>query len=516
MNVFLYGPSGTGKSTVGKILAHKLSLPWFDLHREIEKEAGQSVETIFSVQNESVVRDLETSGLKKIIDEVPASVVSLGGGALLREQNRQMAEDSGRVVMLSGSINTLLERLTADEYVRPLVKSDPRARLTELLSRRREHYASFVNPLETDDFTPDEVADLIQIRLGAFHVSGMGQPYDVLIQAGSLDRLGAEVKLRGFHGPAALVSDANVAPLYAERVLASLNSAGIEASSIVIPAGEQHKTIETVSRIWEGLLKIGVERGSMVVALGGGVTGDLTGFAAATYLRGVPWINVPTTLLSMVDSGLGGKTGADLPQGKNLIGASHAPSLVFTDPAVLSTLPPAELRSGLAETLKHGVIADPELYRLCAVGWPQEIEAVTSIISRAVAVKVDVIQTDPYEKGPRQALNFGHTAGHGVEKASDYRLSHGECIAIGMVVETRLAEAIGLAPSGLADEIAKTLSALGLPTETPKNLDKQAILEAMLLDKKRSKKQVHFALPEKIGSVKTGVVIENWQQLIRL
>jgi len=516
MNVFLYGPSGTGKSTVGKLLAESLALPWFDMDSEIEKESGHSVETLFGSLGEAAFRDMETAALKKIISENASSVVSLGGGALLREQNRQMAEGSGRVVLLSGSLETLLSRLSADSYVRPLVQEDPRQRLTDMLAKRREHYASFGRAVETDGKTPQQVAEEVQIQAGVFHVTGMGKPYDVLIRAGSLDELGSAVRQRGLNGPAALVSDENVAPLYAERALASLAKAGIEATGIVIPAGEQHKTIETVTRMWEGFLKAGVERNSVVIALGGGVTGDMAGFAAATFLRGVPWVNVPTTLLSMVDSGLGGKTGADLPQGKNLIGVFHAPSLVFSDPAVLSTLPPDELRSGLAETLKHGIIADPELYQLCKNRWPQDIDEVTNLVSRAVAVKVNVIRVDPFEKGLRQALNLGHTAGHGIEKASDYRLSHGECVAIGMVVETRLAEAIGLAQPGLTQEITAALSKLGLPVEIPAGLDRQAILDAMQLDKKRSKKQVHFALPESIGKVKTGVIIEDWQRLIQL
>jgi len=302
--------------------------------------------------------------------------------------------------------------------------------------------------------------------------------------------------------------------LYSTRALDSLKTVGIEVVKIVIPAGEEHKTIQTVAAIWEGFLSAGVERGSVVIALGGGVTGDLTGFAAATYLRGVPWVNIPTTLLSMVDSSLGGKTGADLPQGKNLIGAFHAPLLVLSDPEVLNTLPAAELNSGMGETIKHGIIADPKLYGLCAAGWPQKIGDITELISRAVAVKVDIIATDPFEKGLRQSLNFGHTIGHGVEKASKYQLSHGECVAIGMIAETRLAESIKLAEPGLADKLAADFAKLGLPVSIPAGLDRQEIIAATLLDKKRSVKQIHFALPERIGKVQTGLVVEDWENRI--
>lgn len=345
----------------------------------------------------------------------------------------------------------------------------------------------------------------------------MGKSYDVIIEPDTLDRLGSLLQQRQLLSPAALVCDSNVEPLYAARTLTSLRSAGIEINRVIIPAGEEHKTIQTIADIWNGFVQAGVERNSVVIALGGGVTGDLTGFAAATYLRGVPWVNMPTTLLAMVDSSLGGKTGADLPQGKNLIGAFHAPSLVLADPLMLATLPPAELHSGLAETLKHGIIADPVLYdQLKTDGWPEQMDAIISIIRRAVAVKADVIEADPYENGLRQALNFGHTAGHGIETASAYRLSHGECVAIGMVIETRLAEKIGLAKPGLADDIGYTLSRLGLPVCVPADIDRATIRNAMSLDKKRSRKQIHFALPETIGKMRTGVVIENWEDLIEL
>jgi len=517
MNILLYGPSGSGKSTVGKILSGRLTMPWYDLDAEIEKNIGTSIETFFAAQGEPAFREIETAVLDQILKENPSSVISLGGGALLGDQNRQKAEKNGRVVVLTGSLETLLTRLRADEYVRPLIKADPRQRLTDLLARREAHYASFGEPILTDGLSPEEIASQLQIRLGRFRISGMGKSYDVIIEPGALDQLGEMLKQRNFHGPAALVCDSNVEPLYAARVLTSIEAAGIEVTKVTIPAGEEHKIIQTVADLWSGFLKAGVERNSVIIALGGGVTGDLAGFAAATYLRGIPWVNVPTTLLAMVDSSLGGKTGADLPQGKNLIGAFHAPSLVLSDPLTLATLPSAELRSGLSETLKHGVIADAVLYeQLKTEGWPQEINAVTSLIRRAVAVKAAIIEADPYEKGLRQALNFGHTAGHGIETASNYRLSHGDSVALGMLIETRLAEKIGLAKLGLADELGYTLSKLGLPVRIPAEIDRGAIRTTMSLDKKRSRKEIHFALPEDIGRMRTGVVIEFWQDLIEL
>ena len=269
---------------------------------------------------------------------------------------------------------------------------------------------------------------------------------------------------------AVVVSDTNTAPIYAAQVQDVLRKAGIDAQLVVIQAGEVHKTMQTVSVLWEEFLNVGLERGSTVVALGGGVVGDLAGFAASVFLRGINWVILPTTLLAMVDSSLGGKTGADLPQGKNLVGAFHPPRLVLADPLALATLPEVELRSGLAEVVKHGLIGDPDLFESCQKGWNSVKSDWVDIVRRAMAVKVQIIEEDPFEKGRRAALNLGHTVGHAVEQASGYRLRHGEAVAIGMVAEARLSERLKLAEKGLAETIAATFHGLGLPTEIPPGL----------------------------------------------
>ena len=277
----------------------------------------------------------------------------------------------------------------------------------------------------------------------------------------------------------------------------------------MIPAGEEVKTIETATRLWESFLKAGVERGSTIVALGGGVVGDLTGFAAAVYLRGVRWVTVPTTLLSMVDASLGGKTGADLPAGKNLIGAFHAPSLVLADPEVLATLPVAELRNGMAEVVKHGIIGDPLLFDVCRQGWPALQADWQAVVRRAQAVKLRVVQADPFEKGQRATLNLGHTLGHALEQVSGYQIHHGEGVAIGTAVVARYAEKLGLAQNGLAEEIEDVLRRLGLPTSIPAGLDRERLLPVMGLDKKRSGGKLRFVLPVRIGEVRWGVEIDD-------
>ncbi len=322
---------------------------------------------------------------------------------------------------------------------------------------------------------------------------------------------------RGACSPPPGLMDTTIGGLYLGRVRTAL-AGRFPVTDILIPPGEAYKTIETVGKIWAGLLAGGVERRSTVVAVGGGVVGDLAGFAAATYLRGVKWVAVPTTLLAMVDASLGGKTGADLPEGKNLVGAFHAPRLVLADPTVLRTLPLPELRAGMAEVIKHGVIADPKLFeqirftKLHQESRSEEdlvplVSLVDQILPRAMSVKVKVICEDPFEQGFRAALNLGHTVGHAVEWVSGFRLRHGEAVAIGMVAEACFAERMGLAARGLADEIADCLRGVGLPTEIPPELDRAAILRTMQVDKKKAGGKVKFALPVRIGEVQVGVEV---------
>ena len=515
-HIFLYGPSGSGKSTVGKILAQNLNLPLVDLDAEIERTAGKPIPQIMADEGEPAFRDLESATLGRFA-AAPAAVVALGGGALLREANRACAEAAGQVVFLETDVATLVARLSsAATYERPLLAGDLETRLTGLLARRKDHYESFKLRVSTIGLMPEQLAWKIQQKLGRYHVRGMGPSYDILVEPGGLAALGERLKERGLNGPVLVVSDTNLAPLYADRVLETLRGAGYLAQALVIPAGEAYKTLETVASLWRGLLEAGLDRKSTVVALGGGVVGDLAGFAAATFMRGCQWVAVPTTLLSMVDASLGGKTGFDLPEGKNLVGAFYPPRLVLADPQVLVTLPEPELRSGLAEVVKHGIISDPELFELCAQGWEAVTADLPEIVRRAMGVKVQVIEQDPFEKGVRAGLNLGHTVGHAVEIVSHFELRHGEAVAIGMVAEARLAEKLGLAAGGdgLARQIQTVLTGLGLPTEIPAALAVPAILQAMKLDKKKEAQVVKFALPVKIGEVKVGVAVPDLEEVL--
>jgi len=495
-HIFLYGPPGIGKSTIGKILSRNLKHPFVDLDHIIEAKAGMSIPEIMEAQGELMFRDLETEALKSLATE-KESVIALGGGALLRAENRAFAEDQGKVVLLMSDVETLFQRLNEGSNNRPLLAGDMRAKLTSLLEKRSEHYASFPLNVHVNGNPIEYNAHKVQVVLGRHHLSAMGE-YDAVV--GHVEQIGELLRTRGLQNPM-LVADENMAKLHVEKVIAALRKSGYEPKVITLPPGEQHKNLENVLTLWKSFLAQRLDRDSTVIALGGGVISDLSGFAAATYMRGIAWVGIPTTLLSMADASLGGKTGFDLPEGKNLIGSFYPPKLVLADPSLLLTLPNAELISGMAEVVKHGVIADPELFELCTRGLDWVKDNLEEVVKRAVAVKIKVIEEDPYEKGIRAKLNLGHTVGHAVELVSQFKLRHGEAVAIGTVVEAKYAERIGIAEKGLADKIGSTMSALGLPISIPLEMPREEIISIMKVDKKKTATAIRFALPVEIGRV---------------
>lgn len=297
-----------------------------------------------------------------------------------------------------------------------------------------------------------------------------------------------------------VITDSVVGPLYADRLAAPV---------ITIPAGEQHKTLATVSTIYDEMLALGLDRKATVLALGGGVVGDVTGFVAATYMRGIQFIQCPTTLLSMVDASVGGKTGVDLPQGKNLVGAFKQPLAVIADLATLSSLPPAELASGMAEVVKHGLIAGGSLWQRLQDWPPRQLDLrdqslipnLQSLVVEAIKVKQEVVISDPFEQGRRAILNLGHTFGHAIEQVSGYGLRHGEAVAIGLVAAANLSARLELCAPTLQGQIERVLQSVSLPTRIPAQLDLEQVFEMMGSDKKKAAGKLRFVLLRDVGDV---------------
>lgn len=332
--------------------------------------------------------------------------------------------------------------------------------------------------------------------------------YDIRVESGALRLVGETARRACPSASAVVVTNPRIGELYADPVMDSLDAAGIRARLVCVPAGEKYKNIATANRLYKEFVSARLDRGSLVVALGGGVIGDLSGFAAATYLRGVAFLQVPTTLLAQVDSSVGGKTGINLPAGKNLVGAFHQPCGVLIDPAVLRTLPRREVRAGLAEVIKHGIISDQQFFEYLLANMTRilalDTEVVTHAISRCCEIKAAVVTQDEKESGLREILNFGHTLGHGIENAAGYgRYRHGEALAIGMIGEAFIAEKMGVAKAGTAAAIQQSLMSAGLPTVIAPGVVLDGILTAMALDKKARKGKLKFVLPTRIGAVVT-------------
>ena len=321
----------------------------------------------------------------------------------------------------------------------------------------------------------------------------------------------------------ALITDSSVGPIYAKTVENQFEKDALDV--LTVPAGESNKTRDTWARLTDEMLLRRYGRDTVVIALGGGVIGDLAGFVAATFMRGIPIVQIPTTLVAMVDASIGGKTAVDTPAGKNLVGIFHPPTAVLVDPQLLATLPLREMRAGLAEIVKHGVIADEPYLREVASSASKMLSAegrasdsTLALIVRSIEIKAGIVSRDEREEGLRKTLNFGHTIGHAVELVSGFSLLHGEAVAIGMALEGRLAERIGVAKAGTAAAITAALHSAGLPTDLPRAYDRDAVVAAMESDKKGRAGKTRFALPLRIGAMageKTGWTISVTDKQLR-
>jgi len=335
---------------------------------------------------------------------------------------------------------------------------------------------------------------------------GLGErSYPIFIEDGIMENIGEDLAKRNIASRYVVLSDDYVAKLYGSTLMATLEHAGIKAEMLTFSRGEASKNLQVFAELSSKLAQLGLDRTSGLIALGGGVTGDLTGFIAATYMRGIPFVQIPTTLLSQVDSSVGGKTGVDIPEGKNLVGAFYQPKAVYIDTAVLTSLPAEEFLGGVAEVIKYGVIRDFEFYCFLEKNLDSILALHPAIIQEMIQtcckIKAEVVAEDEREAGLRRILNFGHTIGHAVEAASDFSLIHGHAVAIGMVAALRLAVSSGLCKRKEAGRVATLIHTFGLPTEIPEGMDRERIKAYIKTDKKSVAGSVFYVLPTTIGKV---------------
>jgi len=499
MNIVLTGFMGTGKSSVGREVARQLGRPFIDMDDEIIARAGKPISAIFQEEGEAAFRALEAEVCREL-SERQGLVIATGGGALVDPENRRHTMASGPVFCLGCAPDGILERL-AGMQDRPLLEvEDRREEITRLMDARQEAYAAIPRQIDTTRLTIDEVAERVIADASSIllPVRYPGGQYPIYIGPGLLGQVGA--LLQAVSGArVAVVTNPVVGHWYLDPVLDALRTAGLKPFPCTMPDGETFKTLDTLASLYSQFVEGGLDRGDAVLALGGGVTCDVAGFAAATYMRGLPVVQVPTTLLAMVDASVGGKTAVDLPEGKNLVGAFKQPASVAIDPDVLRTLPSRERASGMAELIKHGVLADVVLFTALE-GGPLQPADWYRWVTRSLQVKIEVVEEDPYEQGRRAVLNLGHTVGHAIEQLSRFDLRHGEAVSIGVVAAAEIAVAQGSAESGLPARIAAALAAHDLPVHCPP-LTAEEIWEMMGRDKKKRGRQLRWILPRAIGSV---------------
>ncbi len=547
--VFLTGFSGTGKSAVASLLADALGWRALDTDKLIIEEAARSIPEIFEQDGEPRFRELEQEAVRHVASQEDV-VVATGGGAIAGEENRRAMAEDGLVICLEASPQTILDRLAGAEDVseRPLLAGpDPLARVVELKAQRQPLYALADMVVDTEGQTPQQVADTVldavrnagawfachpdrlvlpQERRNApaaepLWIDTPSRRYAVTVGWGVLDRLGGLLRDAGLTGAAYVVGDTHVLPRYGDRALLSLREAGFQADALAVPAGEASKTLDTAATVYDWLTARRAERGHTIVALGGGMVGDLAGFVAATYLRGMPFVQAPTSVLAMVDASVGGKVAVDHREGKNLIGAFYQPRLVVQDVSTLKTLPHRTLVEGCAEIIKHALILDPQLLADLEEHADDllhlEPAVAVDIVRRNVAIKASVVAEDERDTGRRAVLNYGHTVGHGIEAAAGYTdVLHGEAVGVGMMAAAEIGRRVGVTPPELVERQRALLERFGLPTRGPK-LDPGRVEAAIALDKKVAGGAVRWVLLEDAGHtvVRPDVPMETVREVVQ-
>ena len=524
--IVLVGMMGAGKTSIGKRLAQRLGIPFNDADAEIERAAGMTIPEIFSTRGEAEFRLGEQRVIQRLLGE-GASVLATGGGAFMNADTRKRIAEAGVSIWLKADFDVLLRRVKKRSN-RPLLQTeDPEKTLRDLIETRYPTYAEATLTIHSRDVAhevivdeiifelsshfglrtptiikPDPLSDLVKVDLP-------GRAYDIVIGSGLLETAGERIAALGKGLSVAIITDENVAQHHLATLQNSLQNSDIRSHAVVLTPGEKTKSMAMVTKVVDEILAAKLERGDLVIALGGGVIGDLAGFAAAITRRGMRFVQIPTTLLAQVDSSVGGKTGVNSDHGKNLIGAFHQPSLVLADVDCLDTLSKREFAAGYAEVVKYGLINDAEFFNWLEAhhegvfaGGADRVYA----ISKSCRAKAAIVMRDEREEGERALLNLGHTFAHAFERIVAYdgaRLVHGEAVAIGLCCAFRFSQKLGLASGQDASRIERHLEKAGLPTKIKAipgwTARSDEILDAMAQDKKVKKGRLTFILARGIG-----------------
>lgn len=543
-NIFLVGLMGSGKTTVGRLLAKRLGMRFVDSDHEIEARTGATISWIFEIEGEDSFRRREVETIDDLTSQ-DGVVLATGGGAVVHPENRKNLKARGTVIYLRATVNNILQRTMHDKS-RPLLQTENRRQKIEELARQREKFYSEVADIIIDTGRPN-VHAMVQTIMNQLanpdrkknsfdkqkkrpinrnnkinmnresnnaHLKvDLGKrSYPIEIGTGLLK----DIKLlsRTIRGKRlAIITNDVVAPLYLDKLTASLEEAGKQVISIVLPDGEKEKNWESLMKIFDFLMENKCDRKTTLIALGGGVIGDMTGYAAASFMRGVPFVQVPTTLLAEVDSSVGGKTGINHPLGKNMIGAFYQPEAVLADTSTLNTLPDKELIAGLAEVIKYGAIIDAQFFDWIEANVGKLLSRDSAIlayaIKRSCEIKADIVRQDERESGLRAILNFGHTFGHAIEAGLGYGAwLHGEAVGCGMVMAADLSCRMGLLDERSRDRIRNVVEKSGLPTVAP-DLGSDRWIGLMEVDKKNVGGEIQFVLLKAMGRAFVTKVPEN-------
>jgi len=503
-NIVFIGFMCSGKTTVGKQVATALGMKYVDSDAVIEERAGKSIMRIFAEEGEQYFRRLE----RKVIAHLASKsglVIATGGGALGDPRNLADLRRSGTVVGLTATPETILQR-AIKQGTRPLLKlSDPLARIRQLLAFRAEQYAQADFSVDTTGITVARAAARVLRGLTTVPVALGERSYDIVIGRNLLGQAGDFISRLGDYSQLIVISEQRVWDLHGASLLSGLP----KCRQIILPALEDQEKIKSLrfaEQLYDELLKLGAKRDSLLVAFGGGTIGDLAGFVAATYMRGIDFVQLPTTLLSQVDSSIGGKVAINHPQGKNLIGAFWQPKLVLADIHCLDTLPRQQLRNGLGEVIKHALMTDERLFRYLEDHVEEVMRisppALHHLLWRNCQIKAEVVSRDEREAGARATLNLGHTFAQALEPVSNYHLSHGEAVAIGLAAAGRLACRLGKLSKTNYQRLLGLLQAYHLPTQVPAQFAVDDLLAAMQGDKKALRGKLRFVIPTRIGKVK--------------